>query len=122
MARDAKGNYYAPAKLRAEAGLASAARTATGTGTAFDAARATALEVTLAVTAASGTTPTLDLALQTSVDGGTTWQTVKAFSQKTGTTTDVGVFGPLGSKLRWSWTIGGTTPSFTFTVTAKERT
>jgi hypothetical protein len=123
MARDAQGNYYAAARTRSDASLASAARTATGTSAAFNAAQAQALEVSLAVTAFAGTSPTLDLVLQTSIDGGTTWLTVKAFSQKTGAATDGGVFGPLGSQLRWSWTIGGTaSPSFTFAVTAKERT
>jgi hypothetical protein len=74
------------------------------------------VEATLIVTAASGTTPTLDVKLQTSGDG-TTWDDVASFPQQT--TTQTGrykVFGPLGTYVRWVWTIAGTTPSFTFAV------
>lgn len=121
MAVDTKGNYYAPAKVRSDAAVASAARTVTGVGAAFNTASADALEATLTISAASGTTPTLDLRLETSIDDGVTWKTVKAFAQKTAAGSDGDVFGPLGSKCRWAWTIAGTTPSFTFAVTVKER-
>ena len=113
---DSQGNYYASDKARPDAAVASAARTATGVGTAFDPANADSLEGFLTVTAASGTTPTLDVRLETSLDGGTTWSTVGAFAQITTTGTRNKVFGPVGDSCRWAWTIAGTTPSFTFSV------
>jgi hypothetical protein len=122
MPLDRQGNYYAPDKARPDATLASAARTTTATGTAFSTDGADSLEGFLAVTAASGTTPTLDVRLETSVDGGTTWSTVAAFAQATAISTKNKVFGPLGDSCRWAWTIAGTTPSFTFTITAEENT
>jgi hypothetical protein len=72
------------------------------------------------VSAASGTTPTLDVTLETSIDGGATWDTVAAFAQKTAAGSDGHVFGPLGDQCRWKWTIGGTTPSFTFAIAVEE--
>jgi hypothetical protein len=116
---DAQGNYYAGDKARPDAALASAARTTSGSGAAFDTDQADSLEATLTVTAASGTTPTLDVRLETSIDGGTTWDTVGSFAQLTAASADGHVFGPLGDTCRWAWTIAGTTPSFTFTITAE---
>lgn len=116
-----QGRHYEGEEARADAAVASAARTATGTSTAFDVEDAESLEATLTVTAASGTTPTLDVTLETSIDGGTTYDTVGAFDQKAAAGSDKHVFGPLGDKCRWKWTIAGTTPSFTFSVAAEAR-
>jgi hypothetical protein len=69
------------------------------------------------VSAASGTTPTLDVVLQTTADG-TNYYTAGSFTQLTTTGTESKVFTGLGSLSRWKWTIGGTTPSFTFAVAA----
>lgn len=112
---DQQGNWYPPDQPRADASVASAARTTTGTGTAFDVDQAESLEASLDITAVAGTAPTLDLVLESTVDG-THWWTVGSFSQKTAQGTDAKVFGPLGQQARWKWTIGGTTPSFTFSV------
>jgi hypothetical protein len=72
------------------------------------------------VTAASGTTPTLDLTVQWSLDGGTTWATTDgtpdAFAQITAAATRVKRFPALSGTYRVVWTIAGTTPSFTFSV------
>lgn len=100
--------------------LPSAVRTANGQGAAVGAGLARTLELALAVTAASGTSPTLDARIEWSHDGGQTWFTVAgdAFAQATGAATlhkQVRVRGPL---YRVTWTVGGTTPSFTFGVTA----
>lgn len=71
----------------------------------------------LAVTAASGTTPTLDVVIEDSFDGGTTWNTVGTFTQKTAAGTQaVDITGLFSDQLRVRWTVGGTTPSFTFSV------
>lgn len=115
--QDDKGRFVPDAEsLSGGAAVASAARTATGTGTAFSTAGLDSVIGTLTVSAASGTTPTLDVTLETTADG-TNYYTVGAFVQKTATATaDAKVFGPLGSSCRWKWTIAGTTPSFTFVI------
>jgi hypothetical protein len=99
--------------------LASTARTASGTGTAFDTEDVVNIEGTLVVSASGGTSPTLDVRLETSVDG-TNYDTVAAFPQQTGAQTGRGkAFAGLGRKCRWAWTVTGTTPSFTCSITAK---
>ena len=115
---DRQGRHYEDEEARSDAAVASAARTATATATAFNTEDAQALKATLAITAASGTTPTLDVTLETTVNG-SDWYTVGAFAQKTTTDEDAKAFGPLGDQCRWKWTIGGTTPSFTFSITAE---
>lgn len=71
----------------------------------------------LNVTAASGTSPTLDIKYQTTPDDGTTWFDHTTFTQATTTTTERKVFTvPVGVKGRLLYTIGGTTPSFTFSL------
>lgn len=72
------------------------------------------------VTAASGTTPTLDLSVQWSADGTTFFaaQPADAFTQITTTGGAAKVFDVKAAFYRLLWTIGGTTPSFTFTVDA----
>jgi hypothetical protein len=73
--------------------------------------------ILLNVTAVTGDTPTLDLLVEHSVDN-TTWLTSATFAQKTGTGTElVTVATPFGSRMRYSYTITGTNPDFTFTVT-----
>lgn len=74
----------------------------------------------LVVSAASGTTPTLDLVVQDSIDGAT-WNTIATFTQATSTTNQViRVAGPFGNAVRVASTIGAVaTPSFTFIVTAQ---
>lgn len=88
----------------------------------------------LDITAASGTTPTLDVKLQFVDDISGKFVDVPgaAFAQKTGTGTDSLVVFPgvtaaanravsyaLGKTCRFVYTIGGTTPSFTFTLTSQ---
>lgn len=117
MPQDDRGRYYESEGSRAGQQVASAARTATGNGTAFDSADVDEITGTLAVTAASGTTPTLDVTLETTADG-TNYYTVGSFGQKTTTATEAKVFTGLGSLSRWKWTIAGDTPSFTFSIAA----
>jgi hypothetical protein len=125
--------------------LASAARTTSSNAAAllpelvYD---SNALTFKVACTAASGTTPTLDLYLQTTIDGGTNWLDCGHFAQITAAAThfmtipitnatgvlnsspsDAGLGAGLANGLpildrnfRLKWVIGGTTPSFTFSV------
>lgn len=98
--------------------VASAARTTSGTQTfgTQDSGRK-AMRMQLDVTAASGTTPTLDVVIEDTIDG-TNWNTIgSAFTQKTAAGRQVLDFqGLFTGQLRVRWTIGGTTPSFTFSV------
>lgn len=76
--------------------------------------------VTLNCTAFSGTTPTLNVKIQVSDDGGTTWYDLPnaTFTQLTGTGSQAIQINTFGDTIRAAWTIGGTTPSFTFAVKA----
>lgn len=105
--------------------VASAARTTTGNSGALTGyGPAATLRAQLRVTAASGTTPTLNVVVEDSVDGGATWNTIATFAQKTaaGPQEVQNVTAPFGDQLRVSWTIAGTTPSFTFAVDAVVQT
>lgn len=98
--------------------VASAARTTTGnSGTIADAFTG-AVTGTINVTVSSGTTPTLDVVLQESPNNGTTW--VDVYHCERIVTTGVYLLPsvPLNGRRRWAWTITGTTPSFTFSVTS----
>lgn len=118
MTQDSQGRYVKGNETSTDAAVASAARTATGTGTAFSTAGLDSINATLVITAASGTTPTLDLTLETTADG-TNYYTAGTFPQQTTTNAGVSrVIDGLGATSRWKWTIAGTTPSFTFAVSA----
>ena len=101
--------------------LASAARTTSGNSETFDAAEKRELIVTVNVTAASGSSPTLAVQAQHSPDGviwdnlGTAFTTVTA-APATLTKTFGTAANPFHRYVRASYTIGGTTPSFTFSV------
>lgn len=71
----------------------------------------------------SGTSPTLDVTLESSIDAGATWQGVASFTQLDGTAVaHRKVFVGLGDKVRWAWTIGGTsTPTFVISVVSRAK-
>lgn len=124
--------------------VASAARTADGNSGALKLPRGKTYGLTVVVSAASGTSPTMDLYVQASNDGGTTFRSVSKFAQITaalaapsgrrlvfghsgylvgadedtmaaGTNAAISQF-PLTRDYRILWDIGGTNPSFTFSV------
>lgn len=70
------------------------------------------------VTAASGTTPTMDLVLKESFDNGVTFQDVYHAARFTGTGTFTVPNIAIGGRRAWYWTVSGTTPSFTTSITA----
>lgn len=73
----------------------------------------------LNVTAASGTTPSLAVFVESTVDG-TNWDAAGTFAAKTAAGREVINITPwVGRRLRVRWTITGTTPSFTFEVTVQ---
>lgn len=96
---------------------ASAARTGAFTGTGVPCDEFSTAVLTLDVTAASGTSPTLDVTVKDSADG-TTYASVGTFAQKTGVASERKVFSGLREYIRVDATApGGTaTPSFTWSV------
>lgn len=97
----------------------SLARTASGAGAEVAGlAVQTTLRVQLNITASAGTGPTLDVVLEDTIDG-TNWNTVGSFAQKTATGREViNVTSPFAGTVRARWTVGGTSPSFTFSILA----
>jgi hypothetical protein len=102
--------------------VASASRTTSSNTGALDATAIRVLSLLLDVTAASGTTPTLDVVVEESDDGGTTWRTVGSFAQKTGVAQERKSFLIAADTYRVRWTLGGTTPNFTFSVSGSSKT
>lgn len=75
----------------------------------------------LHVVAADGTSPTADVVIQHSADG-STWVDLVTFTQATGRTAErKAVSGTVEQFLRAKWTLGGTSPSFTFVVAFARR-
>lgn len=84
------------------------------------------LRLQLYVTAVTGTIPALDVVIEDTLDG-TTFNTVGTFTQKTAPGRQViniyqkenpaaGFDYPFANRCRVRWTIAGTAPSFTFSV------
>lgn len=101
--------------------VAAAARTANGNSGWLDALAFGQLSLTLAITAVGGdSNETLDVKVETASDSsGTNARDVASFAQATqpgGATTQRKTFAGLDDYYRVSWTVGGTTPAFTFGV------
>lgn len=112
---------YVTAGLRVSRGravtlVASGAQTATGSGSAVEIADKGSVRLLLDVSAASGTTPTLDVTVETSYDGSTGWTSLGTFTQKTAVSSQRKNFSGADRFVRASWVIAGTTPSFTFSI------
>lgn len=100
--------------------VTSAARTTTGNSGAIGCEKGLQLNLLVEVTAASGTTPTLDFTVEWSMDGTNfaAAQAADSFTQITAATVrTVKQFAVKGTSFRLVWTIAGTTPSFTFAAT-----
>lgn len=107
--------------------VASAARTTSSQTAALSGYGGSAsIRAQLDVTAASGTSPTLNVVIEDTLDG-TNWNVIGTFVQRVATGREVinvheekaesGTFQPVfADRVRVRWTIGGTTPSFTFAV------
>jgi len=94
-----------------------AARGATVNGSAVPCTEFNDADLTLTVTAASGTLPTLDVTVETRFYGGTWIAIGTAFAQKVAAGVDRLMFGGLRDEVRGVATIGGTgTPSVTFSL------
>ncbi|MDQ1426631.1 MAG: hypothetical protein QOK39_107 [Acidimicrobiaceae bacterium] len=79
------------------------------------------LRLDLIIAAATGTTPSMTVTVQTSFDAGVTdaARTVAAFAAQTAAGTTRQTFGPVDRWVRLSCAITGTTPSFTFTASGE---
>ncbi len=74
------------------------------------------LRAQLNVTVAAGTSPTLDVVVEDTLDG-TNWNVLGTFTQRVAPGREViNITGLFTDRLRARWTIGGGTPSFTFSV------
>lgn len=106
--------------------LPSTTQTAGGSTGPFSVGQYRELLLFLVVTAASGTGQQLNVFLDTSPDGGTTWvqaiqlgaTNIAAAVTALQSMAAAGSSGAFGDTIRIRWTIAGTTPSFTFAVTA----
>lgn len=99
--------------------LASTTVTATGTSTGIDVGGAPTLRAQVRVTAASGTTPSLTVTVQTSHDNGATdsWRTAgTAYSAITSVANSPYQCFVVDRYVRVSYAVSGTTPSLTFSV------
>lgn len=96
--------------------IASAARIVSGVSDVFEGyGDASTLRVQLEVTAAVGT---LDVVIEDTLDG-SNWNQIGVFAQKTALAREViNVTAPFANRIRARWTIGGATPSFTFSMKA----
>jgi hypothetical protein len=99
---------------------ASTALTATGNTGTIAADFGASISALVNVTAVSGTTPTMDIALQESFDNGTTWQDIYHLPRITAISTVAVPAQLIGGRRRWAYTIAGTTPSFTTTITTMQ--
>jgi hypothetical protein len=97
--------------------VASAVFTASGdSGALHGWGDAKTLRLQLNVTAVAGTSPTLDVVVEDTLDG-VNYNIIATFAQKTVAAREVlNVTTPFTNTIRVRWTIGGTTPSFTFEV------
>lgn len=111
--------------------ISSAARTANGDSGPQENSWARGARFTLDISAASGTTPTLDLKIQYFDETSSQWLDLNgaSFVQKSATGTDDLLVYPgiaetanravstvLPGQWRVAWTVGGTGPSFTFSL------
>lgn len=100
-----------------ETPVAAAARTTSGdSGVLSGYWTASQLAVQLSVTAASGTSPTLNAVVEDTLDGAN-WFVIGTFAQRIAAGQELlRISTPFADRLRIRWTIAGTTPSFTFSV------
>ena len=97
--------------------VTSAALTTTTSTAAITPTFGAAYKVQVPVTAVTGTTPTLDIGIEESVDTGVNWYRVYDFPRITATGSYMSPTIPMtGNRLRYVQTVGGTTPSFTRAV------
>lgn len=95
--------------------------TATGTSAPVRLDNKGVARLSIDVTAASGTSPSLTATVQTSADSGVNdpWRTVAAFAAATAVSTERKSFAGLDRFVRVSYAVSGTTPSLTLGITGE---
>lgn len=112
------GGWYVHPAVTGIVDIASAAITSTATSASIANNLGNGFQVNFAVTATSGTTPTLDVRIEESYDGGTNWVTLYEFQRVTANGSyNSPILRASGRHIRYVRTITGTTPSFTMAVT-----
>jgi hypothetical protein len=115
---DGSGGWYVRPGIVGIADIASAAITTTTTSAAISNALGNSFQVNIAVTAVTGTTPTLDFRIEESYDIGTNWVTLYEFQRISATGSyNSPVLRATGRTIRYVRTVAGTTPSFTMAAT-----
>jgi hypothetical protein len=100
--------------------LAPASRTSSATSDVYEVGDKGTLRLSLAITAASGTAPTLHVQIETrEAYGSGTWRVVDAFPVQSSTGTVRRSWGGLDRFVRAVCTIGGSSPSFTFSLSGE---
>jgi hypothetical protein len=96
--------------------LESSARTINGNSGNIQASGGESIRAQLSVTSVSGTSPTLNVLIEDTLDG-INYNTIGSFTQKTAAGREViNITVPFSETLRVSWTIAGTSASFAFSV------
>ena len=110
---DARGRFVRGDKLTLHP---SGEETETVSGDWFNTEDVNTLDLFLDVTAASGTTPSMTVSIETREGAADTPATVGNFAAKTEVASERKRFSGLGKECRYVATISGTTPSFTFAL------
>mgnify|MGYP000497033735 FL=1 len=111
------GGWYMHPAVTGIADVALAALTASANTAAISNALGNGFQVNVNVTAATGTTPTLDFRVEESFDGGTNWVTLYEMQRITAIGNyNTPILRASGRHIRYVQTVGGTTPSFTRSV------
>ncbi|MFM7012174.1 MAG: hypothetical protein ACKO0Z_23075 [Betaproteobacteria bacterium] len=112
------GGWYIHPAVTAIADVASAAITSTATSSAIANNLGNGFQITFPVTAVSGTSPTLDIRIEESLDGGTSWVTLYEMQRITAFGNyNTPILRATGRHIRYVRTITGTSPSFTMSIT-----
>jgi hypothetical protein len=96
--------------------LESLARTTNGNSGDLRTSNGETIRCQLHITGSGGTAPTLNVLIEDTLDG-INYNTIGTFAQKTAAGREViNITTPFSETLRVSWTIAGSSPSFTFSV------
>lgn len=115
---DGTGGWPIRPSITGIADVASAAITATATSASIVNDKGNGFQVTFPVTAVTGTSPTLDIRIEESFDGGTNWVTLYEMQRIIATGSyNTPILRASGRHIRYVRTLGGASPSFTMAIT-----
>ena len=112
------GGWYVHPAVTGITDIASAAITSTQTSAAIANNLGNGFQVNMSVASTGGTSPTLDLRVEESFDGGTNWVTLYEMQRVTANGSyNTPILRATGRHIRYVRTVGGTSPTFTTVVT-----